>query len=187
MASSLMRVLPGCMLAKYLTSLSKSICRATNVCSRASWCELAECRKYSIGDNTNIKTSLHHKLCKYECDRFPGLWVSGLCQITSTPRTFILSKTKRSFNSICLIPDVHKYVWISALSSPFYIHSLHTCTPLKSKSIVWHWPRSIRLWRRVLASSTRTLGTGSDASCSRGASRCSENWSNDTQSSSIAS
>lgn len=47
MASSLMRVLPGCTLAKYLTSLSRSICSATRVCSSASWCEFAECRKYS--------------------------------------------------------------------------------------------------------------------------------------------
>lgn len=48
MASSAILVLAGCMLAKYLTSLSSSIWSAIIVCSTASWWELAEFRKYSV-------------------------------------------------------------------------------------------------------------------------------------------
>lgn len=50
MASSESLVLEGWMLAKYLTSLSRSICRAMIVCSTASWWQLAEAKKYSGND-----------------------------------------------------------------------------------------------------------------------------------------
>lgn len=49
-ASSETLVLDGWMLAKYLTSLSRSICRAMMVCSTASWWQLAEAKKYSGSD-----------------------------------------------------------------------------------------------------------------------------------------
>ena len=46
-ASSEILVLAGWVLAKYLTSLSRSICKAMMVCSTASWWQLAEVRKCS--------------------------------------------------------------------------------------------------------------------------------------------
>lgn len=54
MASSAILVLAGCMLAKYLTSLSSSIWSAMIVCSTASWWELAEFRKYSARENAEV-------------------------------------------------------------------------------------------------------------------------------------
>lgn len=71
MASSAILVLAGCMLAKYLTSLSSSIWSTIIVCSTASWCELAEFRKYSVRENaqdlqekmtadTSTQTSAHY-------------------------------------------------------------------------------------------------------------------------------
>lgn len=119
MASSLMRVLPGCMLAKYLTSLSMSICRATSVCSRASWCELAECRKYSTGGNTE---TLKPPSSITSCVTFKRKlrWIASKGALSdyyiSLEFHFHLDQLKLLYMCpiqqplVYLIPDIHKYV-----------------------------------------------------------------------------